>query len=652
MADLFEVRKKKVMALLEDPRYVPMKEKELAALMQVEAEDRPALKEVLESLLEEGSAVLTRRGRYIRPEKTFLVGTFSGTARGFGFVSVQGEEEDLFIPESCVHGAMPGDTVKVQVLPPRRGGRKEAEVVEILERAVVSVVGTYEQSANFGFVVPDDGRLGRDIFIPKEHRNGAEDGMKVVARIADYGDERRNPEGKIEEVLGPWDAPGVDVLSIVKGFGLPDAFGEKALNQAKRCAGEVSEADRQGRRDLRDVRMVTIDGEDAKDLDDAVSLTVKEGRYSLGVHIADVSNYVQENSALDREARERGTSVYLADRVIPMLPPLLSNGICSLNAGEDRLALSCLMEIDQSGNVTDYEIVESVIRVDRRMSYTQVKRILEDEDGALREEYREFVPMFEEMARLSGILRKKRQSRGAVDFDFPECKISLDRDGRPVEIRPYEHNVATRLIEDFMLMANRVPGSRKAGLGADGKTGHFSEEFRISFEKGKGRGNPSGTAAEDLKRRAGDGGGIPDFQAAAAQHEAGGLFGGVRGPFRPGSLLLLPFYLPHPAISGPADPPDHPGIFAGQAERKPDRTLPGNFARGGPAVFFGAAQGGRGRAGNGPAQESGIYAGPSGGALRGGDLRRDGPGAVRGAAQYGGGPDSRKPDGGGFFPLQ
>ena len=456
MADLFEVRKKKVLALLEDPRYVPMKEKELAVLMQVEAEDRPALKEVLEILLEEGSAVLTRRGRYIRPEKTFLVGTFSGTARGFGFVSAQGEEEDLFIPESCVHGAMPGDTVKVQVLPPKRGGRKEAEVVEILERAVVSVVGTYEQSANFGFVVPDDGRLGRDIFIPKEQRNGAEDGMKVVARIADYGDERRNPEGKIEEVLGPWDAPGVDVLSIVRGFGLPDAFGEKALNQAKRCAGEVSEADRQGRRDLRDVRMVTIDGEDAKDLDDAVSLTVTEGRYSLGVHIADVSNYVQENSALDREARERGTSVYLADRVIPMLPPLLSNGICSLNAGEDRLALSCLMEIDPSGNVTDYEIVESVIRVDRRMSYTQVKRILEDEDGALREEYREFVPMFEEMARLSGILRKKRQSRGAVDFDFPECKISLDRDGRPVEIRPYEHNVATRLIEDLMLTANET----------------------------------------------------------------------------------------------------------------------------------------------------------------------------------------------------
>ena len=456
MADLFEERRKKVLALLEDPRYVPMKEKELAVLMQVKPEDREELKAVLESLLQEGTVALTRRGRYILSKEKALTGVFTGTARGFGFVTAEGEAEDFFIPEDCIHGALHGDTVKIRPLPQKRGERREAEVTGILVRAIASVLSTYQQSANFGFVIPDQGKLGKDIFIPKENRNGAAEGMKVVAMITDYGDDRRSPEGKITEVLGAFNAPGVDILSIVRGFGIPDAFGEKALAQADRCAREVSEADRQGRRDLRDVRMVTIDGEDAKDLDDAVSLTVEGNRYYLGVHIADVSNYVQENSALDREAKERGTSVYLADRVIPMLPPRLSNGICSLNAGQDRLALSCLMAIDEEGNVADYEIVESVIRVDRRMSYAQVKRILEDEDDALREECREFVPMFEEMALLSKILRKKRQARGAVDFDFPESRIFLDGGGRPVEIRPYEHNVATRMIEDFMLAANET----------------------------------------------------------------------------------------------------------------------------------------------------------------------------------------------------
>lgn len=458
MADLFVERKKLICELLDDPHYVPMKEKELAVFMQVKPEDRAEFKRVLESLLEEGRIAVTKRGRYVKPEEKETVGIFTSHAKGFGFVSADGAEEDFFIPEGCVHDAFHGDTVKIRILPGRRGQRAEGEVIEVVARAFTQVVGTYEQSKNFGFVVPDNQKISCDIFIPKEKAGGAVDGHKVVAQITDYGQENRNPEGKIVEILGHINDPGVDILSIVRAYGLPEAFPERVLNQAQRVAGDgcVSEADRRGRRDLRDMVMVTIDGEDAKDLDDAVSLTADEGVYHLGVHIADVTNYVQENSALDWEAKERGTSVYLVDRVIPMLPHVLSNGICSLNAGEDRLALSCLMDIDKKGNVVNYEITESVIRVDRRMSYTNVKRILEDRDEAVRQEYEPLVPMFERMAELSAILRQKRRERGAVDFDFPESRIWLDREGNPLEIKPYERNVATKLIEDFMLAANET----------------------------------------------------------------------------------------------------------------------------------------------------------------------------------------------------
>lgn len=456
MADLFFERKKKICELLEDPRYVPMKEKELAIFMQVAPEDRPELKRVLTSLLDEGKVALTKRGRYVKPAEVEVTGTFTANAKGFGFVTVEGEQEDFFIPESCVHDALHGDTVKIKVRPGHRGQRREAEIIEIVARAVTQVVGTYQARKNFGFVVPDNQKIMADIFVPKERSKGAVEGSKVVAEITDYGDERHNPEGKVVEILGHINDPGVDILSIVRAFNLPEAFPERVLNQAQRAAAEVSEADRAGRRDLRDMVMVTIDGEDAKDLDDAVSLTVEDDIYHLGVHIADVTNYVQENSALDWEAKERGTSVYLVDRVIPMLPHVLSNGICSLNAGEDRLALSCLMDIDKKGNVVNYEIVESVINVNRRMSYTNVKKILEDQDEAVIAEYESLVPMFDQMAELSSILRKKRQERGAVDFDFPESKIILNREGEPLEIRPYERNVATKLIEDFMLAANET----------------------------------------------------------------------------------------------------------------------------------------------------------------------------------------------------
>ncbi|MCI9279048.1 MAG: ribonuclease R [Lachnospiraceae bacterium] len=454
-----EARKKVICDLMNDPIYVPMKEKELAMFLQVAKEDREELRLVLQELLAEGKLSLTSKGKYVKSNGRFLTGTFIGSSKGFGFVEVEGREEDLFIPEDKTGGAFHRDTVEVALLPEASGRRQEAQVVRIVSRGMTQVVGTYQRSReNYGFVVPDSTKLDRDVFIPVERSKGAVNGHKVVAELTDYGGDGRNPEGRIVEIIGHINDPGVDIMSIVRGYELPVEFSEKILNQAERVSQAVSEADMAGRRDLRDVVMVTIDGEDAKDLDDAVSLSFDGEKYRLGVHIADVTNYVQENSALDREALLRGTSVYLVDRVIPMLPHALSNGICSLNQGEDRLALSCLMTIDLAGNIIDYDICESVIRVDERMSYTVVKGLLEEENLAEGEHgrYGELLPMFREMRDLAELLRAKRRKRGSIDFDFPECKILLDKEGHPLEIKAYERNVATDIIEDFMLAANET----------------------------------------------------------------------------------------------------------------------------------------------------------------------------------------------------
>ncbi|MBO5335948.1 MAG: ribonuclease R [Lachnospiraceae bacterium] len=454
-------RKKVICDLVNDSMYVPMKEKELAMFLQVSKEDREVFREILQELLIEGKLMQTPKGKYIKSNGSILTGTFISNARGFGFVEIDGREEDLFIPEDKQGGAFHKDTVQVALLPPGKGKRQEAQVIRIISRGMTQVVGTYEQSRNnYGFVVPDNTKLPQDIFVPKERSKGAMTGHKVVVEITDYGTDTKSPEGKVVEILGHVNDPGVDIMSIVRGYELPVEFGEKIMNQVERVAQEVSEADMAGRRDLRDVTMVTIDGEDAKDLDDAVSVSFDGKLYHLGVHIADVTNYVQENSALDREALKRGTSVYLVDRVIPMLPHALSNGICSLNAGVDRLALSCLMSIDKKGEIVDYEICESVIRVNQRMSYTAVKNILTEESIVEKEEeykvYAYLVPMFKLMEELAALLRQKRRKRGSIDFDFPECKIILDKEGKPLEIKPYERNVATNIIEDFMLAANET----------------------------------------------------------------------------------------------------------------------------------------------------------------------------------------------------
>ncbi len=459
--DIDEKRKKVICDLMQDELYVPMKEKELAMFLSVAKEDRDKFHRILQELLNEGRLTVTGKGKYKKADGRLLTGTFVGNAKGFGFVEIEGREEDLFIPEDKVNGAFHKDTVQVALLAEKNGKRQEAQVISVLLRGMTQVVGTYERSRNnFGFVVPDNGKLAQDIFVPKERSKGAMSGHKVVVEITDYGTDRRSPEGKVVEILGHINDPGVDIMSIVRGYELPVEFGEKIMNQAERVPSEVSEADILGRRDLRDMVMVTIDGEDAKDLDDAVSVSFDGEKYRLGVHIADVTNYVQENSALDREALKRGTSVYLVDRVIPMLPHALSNGICSLNEGVDRLALSCLMTVDGRGEIVDYEICESVINVNKRMSYTAVKNILEDETIVEKEDaYKEYAPlvlMFRQMEELAAILRGKRRKRGSIDFDFPECKIILNREGQPLEIKPYERNVATRIIEDFMLAANET----------------------------------------------------------------------------------------------------------------------------------------------------------------------------------------------------
>lgn len=456
MDEIFEKRKKIIYEFICDEFYVPMKLKELAMLLQVPKDQRDELKAVMDSLEAEGKVHVTQKGKYIKGEAKHLRGIFQANARGFGFVTVEGEPEDIFIGEEDMGGAMQGDEVEVAITKAPEGRRREGKILKIVNRGTQRLVGYYQSRKNFGFVVPDNERILQDIFVPAEQSKGAVTGHKVVVELTSYGGEGKKPEGRIVEILGHANDPGVDILSIVKAYDLPSEFPEKVLNQAERVAKPVTGADMAGRKDVRDWQTVTIDGEDAKDLDDAITLTKEGDNYILGVHIADVTNYVQENSALDREALKRGTSVYLADRVIPMLPHVLSNGMCSLNAGEDRLALSCIMTVDAKGNVVDHQIAETVVNVDERMSYTSVKKILEEHDEEECRRYQTLLPMFEMMKELSEILRNRRHKRGAIDFDFPESKMVLDEDGTPLEIKAYDRNVATKIIEDFMLLANET----------------------------------------------------------------------------------------------------------------------------------------------------------------------------------------------------
>ncbi|MBE5921614.1 MAG: ribonuclease R [Lachnospiraceae bacterium] len=481
MEQKLEEKKKIIMEFVANPIYVPMKKKELAIFFSVAKEDREEFDLLLDALVAEGKLHVTKRGKYIKgtgkQSQQFLIGTFQSTKKGFGFVTPDADEEtgevqeDIFIPEHMVHGAFHMDRVEIVLLPEqdkngrsaKKGAhdsdakqRREGEIVRIISHEITKLVGYYQKRKNFGFVVPDNQRFTQDVYVPLERSKGAVSGHKVVCELTSYGNDKKKPEGKIIEILGHVNDPGTDIISIVKGYDLPVDFPKEVMDQVEGVPGIVREEDKEGRLDLRNKQTVTIDGEDAKDLDDAITIERKGDGYVLGVHIADVSHYVTEKSPLDKEALRRGTSVYLVDRVIPMLPHKLSNGICSLNQGEDRLALSCIMEVNANGSVTGHQIAETIICVDRRMSYTNVKKILEDKDETVIAEYSEFVPMFRLMEELATKLRTNRHARGSIDFDFAESKIILNEKGKPVDIIPYERNTATKIIEDFMLLANET----------------------------------------------------------------------------------------------------------------------------------------------------------------------------------------------------
>ncbi|MBU8914624.1 ribonuclease R [Bacillus sp. FJAT-29953] len=450
----------RLLQYMKDEAYKPLTVQELESALDIS--DSADFKEFVKALVqmeEKGLVVRTRANRYGLPQKMNLIrGKLTGHAKGFAFViPEESGMDDIFIPPTETNNAMHGDTVLVRISSESSGQRREGSIIRIIERGTQQIVGTYVESKSFGFVIPDDKKFASDIFIPKEASKGAVEGHKVVVKLTSYPEGRKSAEGEVISVLGHKNDPGVDILSVIHKHGLPMAFPEEVLQQANETPDTIDESELENRRDLRGETIVTIDGADAKDLDDAVTVTrLENGNYKLGVHIADVSYYVKEGTPIDVEAAERATSVYLVDRVIPMIPHRLSNGICSLNPKVDRLVLSCEMEINEEGQVVSNEIFQSVIKTTERMTYYDVNRILVDKDEETRARYEALVPMFELMGELASILRAKRMKRGAIDFDFKESKVLVDEEGKPSDVVLRERSVAERLIEEFMLAANET----------------------------------------------------------------------------------------------------------------------------------------------------------------------------------------------------
>ena len=452
--------RRNIIKFMEEKSYKPMLKEEIGIRFGLEGKELNALYNALDDMEKEGVIIRNRNERYGLIDKMNLaVGKLEGNEKGFGFLIADDKtKEDIFIPAEGMNGGLHGDRVVVRITSKGEVGRKEeGEVLKILERANQTIVGTYESSKNFGFVIPDNSRIAYDVFIPKAYTNSAKTNQKVVVEITRWPEQRRNPEGKIVEILGFVGEKGTDILSIIKQFKLSEEFPQKVQEQASMIEQEVSKEAIEKRVDLRNLKTFTIDGADAKDLDDAVSIeTLDNGNYMLGVHIADVSHYVGERSVLDKEAYKRGNSVYLLDRVIPMLPKEISNGICSLYPDKDRLTLSVFMEIDKDGNVKDHEIVEGVIRSQQRLVYDDVSNFLENDD---QEAAKKLVNVSEElklMEELCHILYNKRERRGSIDFDFPEARIILDEDGIPIDIVKEDRRIANRMIEEFMLACNET----------------------------------------------------------------------------------------------------------------------------------------------------------------------------------------------------
>jgi ribonuclease R len=461
-----EDRNQEILDYMRDETYRPMTLEELKeAFSDSLAADPDEFVKTVNEMETQGLIIKTRSDRYGLLEKMGLMkGRVQSHAKGFAFIIPEDEnQEDVFVGPNDLDGAMNGDTVIVRVSPKNpddeRGeaARAEGAIIRILERAVKQVVGTFNAGPHFGFVIPDDKKINGDIFIPENAEHGAMEGHKVVAEITKYPEGRKNAEGMITQILGHKNDPGVDILSIIYKHDLPHDYPPEVMTEAEAVPEEISEKDWEGRRDLRNETIVTIDGEESKDLDDAVTVSkLDNGNYLLGVHIADVSYYVTEGSALDAEAYERGTSVYLVDRVIPMIPHRLSNGICSLNPDVDRLTISCEMEINPQGQIVNHEIFPSVIRSTERMTYTNVRKILQREDEEVLNRYHDLIPFFDQMAELAKILEKHRHDRGAIDFEFTEAKIIVDENGKPTDVVIRERTEAERLIESFMLAANET----------------------------------------------------------------------------------------------------------------------------------------------------------------------------------------------------
>lgn len=449
-----------IVLFMEEKLYKPMTREELAKSFEIDKKDMKDFFEILDSMEKEGAIIKTRNDLYGLPEKmNLVVGVLEGNERGYGFVIPDDKEKaDIYISAEDMNGALHGDKVIARILKKGENGkREEGEILRVLSRANETIVGTFEHNKNFGFVLPDDSKISMDVFVSKADMNGAKNNQKVVVEITRWPEKRRNPEGKIVEILGYIDEKGTDILSVIKQFKLPEQFPNKVLDQADRLEDSVSNEEIKKRVDLRDMTIFTIDGADAKDFDDAVSIEkLDNGNFKLGVHIADVSHYVKENSIIDKEALKRGTSVYLLDRVIPMLPEKLSNGICSLNPNVPRLTLSVFMEIDKNGKVVNHEIVESVIESKERLVYDDISDLLEKDDEKLKERYAHIYDDLKLMEELCHILNEKRERRGSLDFDFPETKIILDDRGIPIEIRAEERRIANRMIEEFMLVCNET----------------------------------------------------------------------------------------------------------------------------------------------------------------------------------------------------
>lgn len=452
-------RKEKVYAYICSKGYVPLKLEELVTVLGVPAEDVSQLEEILEELELEGSILRSKRGRYLSAQREHMVaGTYTSSERGYGFVTPLEEgAEDYYIARDDAADAMHRDTVLMKIISEAQSGRRaQGKIVKVLQRATETLVCKYVVEGKTKFAIPDGTKIWQEIRIHKAHTLGAESGQKVVVKIRSYGGKNQPVTGEIVEILGWANDPAVVMKSLVRSYGLPEAFPEDVLQAAEKVPAEIQESDLLGRQDLRGQLIITIDGADARDLDDAVCVKrLENGNFMLGVHIADVSEYVQQDSILDKEALQRGTSVYLAGGVIPMLPPRLSNGICSLNPRQPRLTLSCEMEIAPDGEIVGHDIYTSVIQTRYRMTYDDVTKILEG-DKALREQYTDLCDMLEEMKTLAMALRTRRMKSGSLDFDFPDAKLFFDDQGRVTEIRKEEHGLSNQIIEEFMLAANRT----------------------------------------------------------------------------------------------------------------------------------------------------------------------------------------------------